>query len=480
MVAAEPDRSASYLEAVRKLAPLIAERRAAFDRERRLTDDVFEALADAGLFRLWLPSSLGGGQLSPLEFMRVVEAAAALDGSVGWLVGNGGGMSRVGGYLPTSVARDWFANRRTFIASATGAVGAAQAVDGGYRVSGRWPFGSGAPHATHFMGLATVGGDLAPEQQRLCCYFDRRQVTIHDTWHVSGLRGTGSSDFEVREAFVPKHHVHPFVGHVPVHPGLLYRMPPLSVFAWTVSVVPLGQVRGAIDAFVALASARSRLGSSGLLRDRDNVQGMLGRVEALHSAARAFLIEAMTELMMDAAGTLQLPVRPRTTMAELVAKENDAGAELNQEEPVDPKLRHCSAHIDRKRSEALFGHQHAPAIMPGTGVVREIFARAIQRERMQVSVRALENEHIEICHGHHSRKGETARVGARLAQLASALREIGQPKHTARRCSTPSLSKLWDRLDERHTYGAPGGPVVGQNKLQQRNVKSPITEATRF
>jgi hypothetical protein len=150
----------------------------------------------------------------------------------------------------------------------------------------------------------------------------------------------------------------------------------------------------------------------------------------------------------DAAGALQLPVRPRTTMAELVAKENDAGAELNQEEPVDPKLRHCSAHIDRKRSEALFGHQHAPAIMPGTGVVREIFARAIQRERMQISVRALENEHIEICHGHHSRKGETARVGARLAQLASALREIGQPKHTARRCSTPSLSKLWDRLDE--------------------------------
>jgi indole-3-acetate monooxygenase len=317
MVAAEPDRSAPYLEAVRKLAPLIAARRPAFDRERRLTDDVFEALADAGLFRLWLPSSLGGAQLSPLEFMRVVEAAAALDGSVGWLVGNGGGMSRVGGYLPTSVARDWFANRPTFIASATGAVGAAKPVDGGYRVSGRWPFGSGAPHATHFMGLATVGGNLAPEQQRLCCYFDRKQVTIHDTWHVSGLRGTGSSDFEVREAFVPNHLVHPLVGHDPVQPGLLYRMPPLSVFAWTVSVVPLGQVRGAIDAFVALASARSRLGSSGLLRDRETVQGMVGKVEALHSAARAFLIEAMTELMKvtNIGGDLLVQARARLRAA---------------------------------------------------------------------------------------------------------------------------------------------------------------------
>ena len=215
MVAAEPGRSASYLESVRKLAPLTGEHRGAFDRERRLPDDVFEALADAGLFRLWLPSSLGGPELSPVEFMRIVEAAAALDGSVGWLVGNGGGMSRVGGYLPTAVARDRFSNRRTFIVSVTGAVGSASAVDGSYRVSGRWPFGSGAPHATHFMGLATVGGNLAPEQQRLCCYFDRQQVTVHDTWYVSGLRGTGSSDFEVREAFVPANLVHPYVGHWP-------------------------------------------------------------------------------------------------------------------------------------------------------------------------------------------------------------------------------------------------------------------------
>src|SRR5262249_17866896 len=100
MVATEPDRSASYLESFRKLAPLIAEHRGAFDRERRLPDEVFEALADAGLFRLWLPTSLGGAELSPLEFMRVVEAAAALDGSVGWLVGNGGGLVPARGESP--------------------------------------------------------------------------------------------------------------------------------------------------------------------------------------------------------------------------------------------------------------------------------------------------------------------------------------------------------------------------------------------
>jgi alkylation response protein AidB-like acyl-CoA dehydrogenase len=297
MAAAEADRVSEYLEAIRRLAPLIAANRGAFDRDRRLTDSAYAALAEAGLFRLWLPRSLGGPELTPIEFMRVVEAAAALDGSIGWLVGNGGGMSRVGGYLPAAVVRDWFADPRTFIASTTGAVGALEVADGGYRASGRWPFGSGAPHATHFMGLATIGGSQAPDQPRLCCYFSREQVTVHDTWHVSGLRGTGSSDFEARSAFVPTSNTHPFLGLVPTEPGLLYRMPPLSVFAWTVSVVPLGIARGVIDAFVQLASSKARLGTSGLLRDRETVQATVGRAETTLMAARAYLIEAMSELM---------------------------------------------------------------------------------------------------------------------------------------------------------------------------------------
>ncbi len=94
MAAAAAD---TLLDRIRALAPLVADHRTAFDRDRRLPAPVVEALADAGLFRLLLPAALGGPELSPLDFMRVVEAAAALDGSVGWLVGNGGGMSRVGG-----------------------------------------------------------------------------------------------------------------------------------------------------------------------------------------------------------------------------------------------------------------------------------------------------------------------------------------------------------------------------------------------
>jgi indole-3-acetate monooxygenase len=298
MLAVTPSRTTGYLDAIEKLAPLVEEHRASFDRDRRLPDEVFRALADAGLFRLWLPVALGGPELSPTEFMQVVEAASALDGSIGWIVANGGGMSRVGGYLPESVACEWFADPKAFIVAATGAVGVAEPVAGGYRVTGRWPFGSGSSHATRFTGLAAVGTNTG--QAPIFCYFPREQVTIHDTWHVSGLRGTGSSDFEVTDAFVAADHTHEMIAPPPTQPGILYRIPGLSIFPWSINGAPLGIASGAMAAFTKQATKnKSRLGTTVRLQDREMVQSVVGRAEASLGAARAFLTEAITALLAD-------------------------------------------------------------------------------------------------------------------------------------------------------------------------------------
>lgn len=372
------DRIARTVAAVGELSPLVAEHRAAFDRDRRLPEAVFLALAEAGLFRLWLPEILGGPGFSPLEFMEIVEAASALDGTVGWLVGNGGGMSRAGGHLPEHVAREWFSDPNAFIAAATGAVGTAKPCDGGYRVSGRWPFGSGAHHATRFMGLASVR-DGASEGPPLCCFVARDDVRIDDTWYVSGLRGTGSCDFEVDDVFVPLDHTYP-LGNLPqVQPGIVYRLPSLSVFPWTVSVVPLGIARGVMDAFVGIAGRKMRAGTA--LRDRETVQMAMGRAQALHGSGRAFLIDAMRGLCaaLDDDGEHLVEARIRFRLACTHAAETarqivdllaaEAGtASIVESGTIERSIRDLDAatkHIALSANSYTVGGRHALGLDPG-------------------------------------------------------------------------------------------------------------------
>jgi alkylation response protein AidB-like acyl-CoA dehydrogenase len=185
-----------------------------------------------------------------------------------------------------------------FIASATGAVGSAEPVTGGYRVTGRWPFGSGSAHATRFMGLATVRETNNNNLPPICFYFGREQVTIHDTWQVSGLRGTGSSDFEVKDAFVPTEHTHDFLEPQPSQPGIIYKVPGLTIFPWSITGAPLGIASGAIAAFTKNATQKKiRLGATVQLQDREMLHSVVGRSKAIIGAARAFLKEAMTELL---------------------------------------------------------------------------------------------------------------------------------------------------------------------------------------
>src|SRR5688572_26950839 len=97
-------------ERVKGLSEAVERHRRRFDWDGRLPEELFEELATLGLFLLWLPAALGGPELSALEFMDVVEAAAALDGTIGWLAGNGGGMARVGAYLPVESAKEIFSD----------------------------------------------------------------------------------------------------------------------------------------------------------------------------------------------------------------------------------------------------------------------------------------------------------------------------------------------------------------------------------
>lgn len=277
------------------LSDSVAAQRSRFDSDGRLPDDLVRELADLGLFRLWLPAVVGGLEVSALEFMDVVEAAAALDGTIGWLVGNGGGMSRVGAFIPPESADEIFSNPEAFVVSSTGALGRAVRVPGGFTVTGRWPFGSGSPHGTWFCPICAID-DNGPTGELVFVLAPRRDVVLHDNWQVSGLCATGSVDFELRDVFVADRFTFRFQPE-PTQPGTLYRLPTRSIFTFTVATVPLGIARGAIDDFVKLASTGKRSGDSVPLAERELVQSQLGQIEARVSASRAYMRHTMTVLL---------------------------------------------------------------------------------------------------------------------------------------------------------------------------------------
>lgn len=368
-----PDRDTAdlLLERLRGLAPIVEEHRKAIDAERRLPAPLFTALAEAGLFRLWLPRALDGPELSPLEFMEVVETATALDASVGWIVGNGGGASRVAGYLPEAAARRLFADPRAFLVLATGAVGRAVPVQGGYRVTGRWPYGSGIHGATGVAGLCAVA---TPGQEgaapTLMAIAPIEAAAVIDTWQVSGLKGTGSCDFTLQDVFVPADHVFGYPDQRAVMPGLVYRLPVVSSFSWSVSVVPLAIARAILEDAAGLMRDRMRVGTSVALRERESIQSEVGRAEAILRAARALMIEAMLALMaaVERGETALIPRRADLRLATAYAADSALRAAAMLEAAVGAVAIQEGGPLARRLRDLRAAVQHV-AMSPNSFIV---------------------------------------------------------------------------------------------------------------
>jgi alkylation response protein AidB-like acyl-CoA dehydrogenase len=261
-------------------------------RECRLPSAVRDEIVAHDLFRLWIPARYGGLELPLPEALRIYEAAARLDGSFGWsvMIGAGGGLFAA--YLSPAFAEATFRPRTAVVAGSGAIGGTAEQVPGGFRVTGRWRYASGADYATvftancrlteHGMPLSAAGDPLIRAMA-----FSPKDVTIHRTWDTTGLRATGSHDMEVRDVFVPVDAT--FVTDMPLEPGPLYRIPFGILTELPVSAVVLGIAQHAVDEFASLARSKPAPGSALVLEQ-------LGVVcDGLHDA-RAQLEEARREL----------------------------------------------------------------------------------------------------------------------------------------------------------------------------------------
>jgi alkylation response protein AidB-like acyl-CoA dehydrogenase len=281
----------SFLQAARDLAPEIILNRDEIERDRRIPGTLLERLRAAQMFELWLPRALGGPELHPIEYVRVIEALATADGSVAWCANVAGVQSLAAGRLGEDAAREIFGCHSIVVGSFSPS-GTAVVEKGGFRVSGRWTFGSGINHSSWVVGNCVVNDSLTatldtaavvPETRFL--FFPANAVEIIDTWNVSGLRGTGSHDFRVHDLFVPETHCTSAFHATAVQPGTLFQIPPHSLFAVGLAAVTMGIARAAIDAVSDLVH----------LPSRPSVHTALARAEALARAARAAVFEAIRE-----------------------------------------------------------------------------------------------------------------------------------------------------------------------------------------
>ena len=276
------------------------------DRLARLPKDIVRALVQHGLFRLWIPKRYAGFELDLPAALQVYEAAARIDGSIGWsvMIGSGGGLFAA--YLDPTAAHSIYARPEAVIAGSGAPDGRAIRERGGYRVTGCWRYASGAHYATTFTAncLVIEGGVpvLGPEGTPLirAMAFEVPQVTILPVWDPTGMRGSGSDDFEVRNAFVPENRSFSLFTDVPHESGALYRLPFNVLTELPVTAVGVGIARHALDAFASLAHTKKMHGANALLMSDPVVQLTFGVAHTTWQTAKASL-DALAYKAWDAA-----------------------------------------------------------------------------------------------------------------------------------------------------------------------------------
>lgn len=282
------------------------------EQQRRLPKRVVQGLRDAQLFRMCVPAAYGGPEADPVTLARAIETVATADGAAGWCTMTASTTSSMSLFLEPEWAQRIYADPKSITGGAYAPNGTATRCDGGWRVSGSWSWGSGSQHCSWL----TVGTNTDDGGFHLM-FLDIADVTIHDTWHSTGLCGTGSTDFSVDGAFVPDGRtVQPRLGR-PTIECALAAFPNFSILASGVAAVSLGIARHALDEVTELGQAKTPQFSSRTLSQSGAMQAELARAEALLRSARAFLHTELAEAwdVASAGGRVDVPARARIRLA---------------------------------------------------------------------------------------------------------------------------------------------------------------------
>jgi alkylation response protein AidB-like acyl-CoA dehydrogenase len=285
-------------EKARALMPTLRERADEIEEARRLPRDLAENFSKSGFYRMLVPEVYGGLEVPPHVAMETIELLARADGASAWCAFIGSTSGTVLASLAPDAAREIFSNPEVRLGGVFAPRGEAHVEGDGFRVNGRWQWGSGTENCDWVMGgcrvlesgKPRVGKKGAPVQKMMIV--PAREIEFLDTWHVSGLCGSGSTDFEMKDLFVPASRTVGLGVDRPLDRPL-YRFPQFGLLAMGIAAVSLGLARAAIDELVALADAKTPTGSSRALAARASTQSDVSEGYALWRSARAFYFEAI-------------------------------------------------------------------------------------------------------------------------------------------------------------------------------------------
>lgn len=299
----------AVVDRARALAPLIEAEADAAESATTTTPPVVEALKDADLFWIQVPKELGGGEVDPVTALAVFEEIAYADGSTGWsAMANITSSAFAAIYTGDTAAKEMFtAGARGIHAGMLGPVGQARRVDGGYRVTGRYQFGSGCAHAG-FIGAGTVeiddtGNPLTAESglpAMRVVLIPREAIEFRGNWDVLGLNSTGSYDYVVDDVFVPEEFTYPLLEPVQHRGGPAFRIGLFSITAAGHAGFALGVGRRALDEIAKLANTRVRMAGFATIGTEQLFQYEFAKHELAMRAAKLLVYEALADADAEA------------------------------------------------------------------------------------------------------------------------------------------------------------------------------------
>jgi alkylation response protein AidB-like acyl-CoA dehydrogenase len=326
------------VRAATALQPKIRAHHDDIEREQRLPKALVEQFHAAGFYSMVIPRELGGHQVDPLTYVRVVELLAEAAGAVGWNLANNSIGQLVTLGLPDDGVHEIYGDAADTVIAGTAVMGGGRAVpvDGGYRVTGRWPFGTGCQESSWMLGSFQIfDGDTlrrSPDGSSVHWrgVFKRSEAQIVDgSWDVTGLRATGSFDWTVDEVFLPERRTMVHAG-IPLDnqwkkwPGISYALPAQAWVGPHHSAVITGIAIAGVDALIELAAEKTPRGRIGRLGENPQVQDAIGRADAILNAGRAYRSATIAEMWntLAAGEETTLAQRARARLAAVYATDS--------------------------------------------------------------------------------------------------------------------------------------------------------------